>query len=462
MTLGGFGQLIAAARRGDAHAFGLLWQQTNPGLRRYLRVVARDQVDLVAALTWQELVRTLPRFRGGEAQWQTRVFATARASQRRAGAMLAPAPAPVPLGRRGLGDVMTGLALDLLAGLEPVEREVLVLRASARMSVAQIAEITRLNQPSVRTAARNALARASILASDPAVRRRLVRGAPSLIDDDTHNRAALPGPMPSETVLEDLLAGRPASPGAGARTRLMAGLVAALAAPPTLEELRGLGPPYPEFRRQFDTAPRHRRVTVRFGSRVAVAAGIVSIAMSGTVVAAYGGALPDRLQDVAHDWLNAPPANGGEDGAPAPDTTSAPTRQRPRRRAPGSGSAPGGGSTRHGHRGAGPTAHPTSASKPPGAANQPPGGGAAHTPPGSSGTPPAGGATPPGPPSPPDSTTPPGPTKTPPKGGKTPPGSTKSPPKGGKTPPGHGTTKTQALPTTATKTKTPGSHVRAP
>ena len=424
---------MAAVRRGDAHAFALLWQRTNPGLRRYLRVVSRDRVDLVAAATWRALVPALPRFRGSEAQWRTRVFATARRESERSGGT-APVPAPVPLGRRGLDDVMTGLALDLLAGLEPSEREVLVLRTAGRLSVAQIAEITNLNHPSVRTTARNALARASILASDPVIRRRIDRAAPPL-EGDVHERASLPGPMPSETVLEDVLAGQPAGPGAGPRTRLMAALVAALAAPPTLEEVRGAGPPYTAFRRQFATAPPHRRLTVRLGSRVAVAAGVAGIAMSGTLAAAYSGALPSQLQDVAHDWLNAPPADGGDHHPPAPATTSTRNGHRRGGGPTATGSAAG---SRPGHAGAGPTAHPTAGH------NTPPGSTTSHpapqqTPPGASSTPSAG------------SHTPPGSTRTPPTGTKTPPGSTKTPPKGGTTSAGATKTKT---PPTSTRTRT--------
>jgi RNA polymerase sigma-70 factor (ECF subfamily) len=63
--------LLAAARDGDEHAFGLLWRRTNPGLLRYLRVVAPGRAQPAGAATWGELVHVLATFRGAEAQWRT-------------------------------------------------------------------------------------------------------------------------------------------------------------------------------------------------------------------------------------------------------------------------------------------------------------------------------------------------------------------------------------------------------
>lgn len=253
-----FPRLVAAVRSGDEHAFGLLWRQTDPGLLRYLRVVAAGRVEQTAAATWHELLRVLGDFRGTEAQWRTRVYATARrladAGPR---APLARAAGLVSPGARRFEDVVTELALAVVAELPPAEREVLVLRTSAALSVAQIAEITSLGGLGVRTTARDALARASILAADPAVRRRIDRGSTGLTG--VGSGAARPGPMPSETALDDLLSGSPARPGAGLRTRLMAALVAALAAPATVAELRGSGPAHAAFRSQFGTGGRDAR-----------------------------------------------------------------------------------------------------------------------------------------------------------------------------------------------------------
>jgi DNA-directed RNA polymerase specialized sigma24 family protein len=420
-----FARLVAAVRGGDEHAFGVLWQRTNPGLVRYVGVVAPGRVESVTAAVWRDLVRELPRFRGDESQWRTWAFATARHLARQTdGAPVTAAHNVTVLRARRFDDVVTKLALDILTGLVPAEREVLVLRTAGELSAAQIADVTGQDITAVATIARTALVRAGSLASDPALRRRIDRGAPATAAAPP--AAPLPGPLPAEAILDDLLAGRPARPGASSRTRLMAALVAALSAPPLAEEEHGPGPAYAAFRRRFAAGPRHARVSLRLGSRVAVAAGVASIAMSGTLVAAYNGVLPGRLQEVAHDWLNAPHA---KTAGPGPDNRSG---------SPRSGDRPAGpasiATTRPGHRRGEQPPAPGPTPTAPGPAGTPPG--ATVTPPGSTNTPPTDGATPPGT------------TKTPPSGGKTPPGTTKTPPSGGKTPPG--------------TTKTPPSGSRSP
>jgi DNA-directed RNA polymerase specialized sigma24 family protein len=437
VTAEGFEQLAHAARAGDEHAFGLLWRRTNPGLIRYLRVMAPARADELAVAVWRSLVDDLPRSRGTETQWRTRAFATARRAALRAESRQAQrAPRLVPVAERRLADVVTELSLELLAELQPSEREVLVLRTSGGLSVAAVSEITKLSQPSVRTITRTALARASLLASDPVVRRRIDQGAPA--DQVEYGAAPLPGPTPSDAVLEDLLAGLPARPDAAPRTRLMAALVTALSAPPLPAELSGSGPAYAAFRRRFAARPKHARVQlpIRLGSRAAMAAGVASIALSGTVVAAYGGMLPNGLQDVAHHWLHAPPADGSDGRPPSRPGGVTPTGVgRVGGSAVVTSATPGGRSgAATGSRPAVATASVAAGTTPAARGTQP---GASHEPPGATGTPHGATGTPPGstkvPPS--GSKTPPGSTKTPPGGSKTPPGSSKTPPGTSKTPP---------------------------
>jgi DNA-directed RNA polymerase specialized sigma24 family protein len=441
-----FAQLVAAIRTGDERAFGLLWRRTNPGLLRSLNVVATGRAAAVAAATWRELVRELGRFGGSETQWRTLVYVTAR--RRAAAAPLAPVADPAaegePASEQRLGDVVTAVALEVVAALRPAEREVLVLRTAAGLSVAQVAEVTGLSPQAVRAAARHALAQASILAADPGVRRRIDRGAPVRGAAEPAG-ASLPGPMPSESVLEDLLTGRPAHPAAGSRTRLMASLVAALSAPPTPAELRESRAACAAFRREI-ARPRRSRTSTRLGSRLAVGVAAASIVMSGAVAAAYSGVLPGTLQDIAHHLIHAPSGKGGQ--SPAPEDRHTPGRSAP---GPASVSATTGAADRSrpaGATGAGTAqqpgpAGPTGTTPPaatPSPGTTPPGG--TRTPPGETRTPPGETRTPPG-----ETRTPPGDTRTPPGATKTPPGRTRTPPKG--TP---GSTK---LPSKPSKSSTP-------
>ena len=73
-----FAALLAAAQRGSEQAFSVLWRDVNPALLRYLRVVAAEHAEDVAAETWVQVVRGLPRFTGDEVAWRAWLFTTAR------------------------------------------------------------------------------------------------------------------------------------------------------------------------------------------------------------------------------------------------------------------------------------------------------------------------------------------------------------------------------------------------
>jgi hypothetical protein len=135
---------------------------------------------------------------------------------------------------------------------------------------------------------------------------------------------------------------------------------------------------------------------------------VTTVALSGTLTAAYGGVLPDSMQKVAHDWLSAPAPDGrGPVHRPSDDRTITPPNHRR-----GSGRASEGvpSSGRSGHR----------SEAPHGSARTPPA--APRTPPGATQAAPSSTKTPPG-----STKTPPGSTKTPPGRAKanTPPGRTK-------------------------------------
>ena len=52
-----FAALLAAAQCGSEQAFSVLWRDVNPALLRYLRVVAAEYAEDVAAETWVQVVR---------------------------------------------------------------------------------------------------------------------------------------------------------------------------------------------------------------------------------------------------------------------------------------------------------------------------------------------------------------------------------------------------------------------
>src|SRR5207248_1228464 len=73
-----FAAVLEAARQGSEEAFCALWQDANPPLLRYLRVIAPATAEDVAAETWVHVVRGLTAFRGDEAAWRAWLVTTAR------------------------------------------------------------------------------------------------------------------------------------------------------------------------------------------------------------------------------------------------------------------------------------------------------------------------------------------------------------------------------------------------
>src|SRR6266516_4113951 len=61
-----FDSVLAAARGGDEAAFAALWRDLNPGLLRYLQVVAPAWAEDVASEVWLEVTVGLGRFSGPE------------------------------------------------------------------------------------------------------------------------------------------------------------------------------------------------------------------------------------------------------------------------------------------------------------------------------------------------------------------------------------------------------------
>ncbi len=167
-----FGDVLVAAVDGDQGAFAVLWRDLQPGLLRYLQVVAPSAAEDIASETWVDVVRGLGRFRGDERAFRSWAFTIARHRitdwHRRVARQLAE---PLPLERlpeRAAPDdpaaaafeaASTEDALALIAELPPDQAEVVVLRVVADLDVAQVAAIVGKRPGAVRVLAHRGLRR---------------------------------------------------------------------------------------------------------------------------------------------------------------------------------------------------------------------------------------------------------------------------------------------------------------
>ena len=167
-----FDSTLAAAVRGDERAFALLWRELQPGLLRYLAVVAPGAAEDLASETWVDVVRSLARFRGDEQSFRSWTFTIARhrATDHRRRSVRRPAE-PLPAERlpeRAAADdpaatamehIATYQALALIAELPRDQAEVVVLRVVAGLEVGQVARIVGKRPGAVRVLAHRGLRR---------------------------------------------------------------------------------------------------------------------------------------------------------------------------------------------------------------------------------------------------------------------------------------------------------------
>jgi RNA polymerase sigma-70 factor (ECF subfamily) len=183
-----FSSVLTAAASGDQGAYAALWRDVQPGLLRYLHVMAPGSAEDVASETWVDVVRGLARFRGDERAFRSWAFTIARhraADWRR---RVARRPAnPLPLERlpehaapddpvaAAFEAASTEAALALIAELPREQAEVVALRVVADLDVAEVAAIVGKRPGAVRVLAHRGLRR---LARRLGAQRRAVR-APS-------------------------------------------------------------------------------------------------------------------------------------------------------------------------------------------------------------------------------------------------------------------------------------------
>jgi RNA polymerase sigma-70 factor, ECF subfamily len=176
----GFARVLTAAQQGNEEAFSLLWRDTNPALIRYLRVMAPEVAEDVAAESWLTVLRGLTGFRGDEQAWRAWVFTVSRRrviDQRRRAARRP----TVPLGElraepvvpdaadEAMERIGTRAALAMLTQLPPLQAEVILLRVVAGLDTDAVARLVNRTPGAVRVASHRGLRRLAEIAAQAGV-----------------------------------------------------------------------------------------------------------------------------------------------------------------------------------------------------------------------------------------------------------------------------------------------------
>ena len=153
-------------------AFSVLWRDANPALLRYLRVIAPEAAEDIAADTWVQVVRGLAAFRGDEAAWRAWLFTIARhraidEGRRRSRRPVVPMAELADVAEPGSPDpadlvlekLSTQAAVALIATLPRLQAEVILLRVVAGLDTPAVARLVGRSPGTVRVAAHRGLRR---------------------------------------------------------------------------------------------------------------------------------------------------------------------------------------------------------------------------------------------------------------------------------------------------------------
>jgi len=167
-----FAVLLAHAQDRDEEAFARLYRDAQPALLRYLRVVAAESAEDVAAETWLQVVASLARFSGGELEFRAWLFTIARHRAVDAGRARERRPRTVPLNDGAderltapdtadvaLERAATRATLVLISALPRDQAEIIMLRVVAGLDTNAVARIVGKRPGAVRVAAHRALRR---------------------------------------------------------------------------------------------------------------------------------------------------------------------------------------------------------------------------------------------------------------------------------------------------------------
>ncbi|HEV3382195.1 MAG TPA: sigma-70 family RNA polymerase sigma factor [Trebonia sp.] len=177
-----FEAVLAAAQEGSEDAFAVLWRDVNPALLRYLRVVAQEHAEDIAAEAWVQVVRGLPRFSGDEAAWRAWLFTNARRrlfdqarSRRRHPAQPLDdirgdeVPRSPDAEQIAMENLATESAIATLSRLPEQQAEVILLRVVAGLDTDVVADMTGKTPGAVRVLAHRGLKKLQALLSGAGV-----------------------------------------------------------------------------------------------------------------------------------------------------------------------------------------------------------------------------------------------------------------------------------------------------
>jgi len=144
-----------------------------PAVLGYLRGQGVPDPDDVLSEVFLQVARALPRFRGGEAEVRPWIFTIARnraiddRRRRKTRPVVTASEVPDlvgPADREGVDPAL----LAALAQLTPDQREVVVLRFVADLSLEEVARITKRTEGAVKSMQHRALAQLARILADPA------------------------------------------------------------------------------------------------------------------------------------------------------------------------------------------------------------------------------------------------------------------------------------------------------
>jgi RNA polymerase sigma-70 factor (ECF subfamily) len=162
-----FERVLVAAQSGTGEAdgaFSVLWRDANPALLRYLRVIAPEAADDIAADTWVHVIRALAAFRGDETAWRAWLFTTARRRSRRPVVPVPELPDDAGPGAADPADLVldklsTEAAIAIISALPRLQAEVILLRVVAGLDNQAVARLVGRSPGAVRVAAHRGLRR---------------------------------------------------------------------------------------------------------------------------------------------------------------------------------------------------------------------------------------------------------------------------------------------------------------
>jgi RNA polymerase sigma-70 factor (ECF subfamily) len=153
-TPGDFDQLLGYAKKGDEEAFAAIWRLFQPGLLRYLRVIAGQAADDLAADTWLQVTRKVTTFEGNEKAFRAWLYTIARhrhidwrrlATRRKESLVeievLDRLPGSDDTSSMYETAMSTQSAVALISTLPPDQAEAVMLRTVGGLSVSVVAEI---------------------------------------------------------------------------------------------------------------------------------------------------------------------------------------------------------------------------------------------------------------------------------------------------------------------------------